>query len=104
MCKLIQVVQGGEIVQAVSFLESQGCNSIIIHQCQWISCKVAHSICLNMIQSQEKPSLLSYVRSHSDADMDIAAVALGANLVEKTITFDRCTPSVEHIFSLEPLR
>ena len=34
--------------------------------------------------------------------MDIAAVALGANLVEKTITMDRCTPSVEHIMSLEP--
>jgi sialic acid synthase SpsE len=35
-------------------------------------------------------------------EMDVAAVALGANLVEKTITFDRTTPSVEHIFSLEP--
>ena len=34
--------------------------------------------------------------------MDIAAMVMGANLVEKTITFDRCTRSVEHIFSLEP--
>ena len=34
-------------------------------------------------------------------EMDIAAVALGANLVEKTITEDRTTRSVEHIFSLE---
>lgn len=34
--------------------------------------------------------------------MDVAAVALGANLVEKTITLDRTTRSVEHIFSLEP--
>ena len=34
--------------------------------------------------------------------MDVAAVALGANLVEKTITEDRTTPSVEHIMSLEP--
>ena len=34
--------------------------------------------------------------------MDIAAIALGANLVEKTLTFDRTTPRVEHIFSLEP--
>jgi sialic acid synthase SpsE len=33
--------------------------------------------------------------------MDIAAVCLGANMVEKTITLDRTTPSVEHIMSLE---
>ena len=35
-------------------------------------------------------------------EMDIAALALGANMLEKTITEDRCTRSVEHIFSLEP--
>jgi sialic acid synthase SpsE len=34
--------------------------------------------------------------------MDVAAVALGANLVEKTITLDRTIHSPEHIFSLEP--
>ena len=34
--------------------------------------------------------------------MDVAALALGADLLEKTITEDRTTPSVEHIFSLEP--
>ncbi len=34
--------------------------------------------------------------------MDIAAVAMGVNLIEKTITLDRTTPSVEHVFSLEP--
>jgi sialic acid synthase SpsE len=34
--------------------------------------------------------------------MDIAAVAIGANLVEKTITLDRTTRSVEHLMSLEP--
>jgi len=35
-------------------------------------------------------------------DMDIAAIALGANLVEKTITHDRTIRSIEHMFSLEP--
>ncbi|HEC14771.1 MAG TPA: N-acetylneuraminate synthase, partial [Rhodospirillales bacterium] len=33
---------------------------------------------------------------------DIAALAVGANLIEKTITLDRTTRSVEHIMSLEP--
>jgi sialic acid synthase SpsE len=36
------------------------------------------------------------------SEMDVAAVALGANLVEKTITLDRTIRSPEHIFSLEP--
>ncbi len=40
---------------------------------------------------------------HSPGDvMDVAAIALGANLVEKTITEDRTIRSVEHIMSLEP--
>jgi len=34
-------------------------------------------------------------------EMDIAALALGVSMVEKTITLDRTTPSVEHMFSLE---
>ena len=33
--------------------------------------------------------------------MNIAAVCMGANMIEKTITLDRTTPSVEHMFSLE---
>lgn len=94
-----------EIVQAISFLESQGCKSIIIHQCPTGYPARVPSICLNMIQTL-KESFPRYPIAYSDhtpdADMDIAAVALGANLIEKTITFDRCTPSVEHIFSLEP--
>ena len=33
--------------------------------------------------------------------MDIVAVVLG-QMVEKTITEDRMTPSVEHVMSIEP--
>ena len=40
---------------------------------------------------------------HSSGEiMDVAAIAFGANLVEKTITEDRTTRSVEHIMSIEP--
>lgn len=35
-------------------------------------------------------------------DMDIAAVALGADMIEKTITLDRMTKSCEHMMSIEP--
>ena len=34
--------------------------------------------------------------------MDVAAVAMGANLIEKTISMDRTTRGPEHMFSLEP--
>ena len=37
----------------------------------------------------------------SGYEMDIAAVAVGADLVEKTITEDRTTRSVEHVMSIE---
>jgi sialic acid synthase SpsE len=94
-----------EIATAVQILEREGCKSIIIHQCP--SGYPAHlpSICLRMISSL-RDHFPSYPIAYSDhtpeADMDIAAIALGANLIEKTITLDRSTPSVEHAFSLEP--
>lgn len=34
--------------------------------------------------------------------MDIAARAIGADLIEKTVTLDRTTRSCEHVMSLEP--
>ena len=50
--------------------------------------------------------MFSYPIAFSDHtpgnEMDIAAVVLGANMVEKTITEDRMTPSVEHVMSIEP--
>ena len=94
-----------EIAKSVSFLEQEGCNSIIIHQCPSGYPARLPSICLNMIKTLKDrfPMYpIAYSDHTPDADMDLAAVALGANLIEKTITLDRCTPSVEHIFSLEP--
>jgi sialic acid synthase SpsE len=94
-----------EIAEAVQILEREGCDSMIIHQCPSGYPARLPSICLRMIQTlREKfPAYpIAYSDHTPEADMDIAAVALGANLVEKTITLDRCTPSVEHVFSLEP--
>ncbi|MDB4346551.1 N-acetylneuraminate synthase family protein [bacterium] len=94
-----------EIANAVQILESEGCDSIIIHQCPSGYPARLPSVCLRMI-STLRDHFPSYPIAYSDhtpeADLDIAAVALGANLVEKTITLDRCTRNVEHIFSLEP--
>jgi N,N'-diacetyllegionaminate synthase len=93
-----------EISTAVKVVRSEGNNNIIVHQCP--SGYPAHlsSINLNIITSLKK--MFSFPIAYSDhtpgVNMDLAAVALGANLVEKTITEDRTTPSVEHSMSIEP--
>jgi len=94
----------GEVEAAVDVIRPMGNENIIIHQCP--SGYPAHleSINLRMIPTLKR--MFAYPVAYSDHtpgwEMDIAAVALGANLVEKTITEDRATRSIEHIFSLEP--
>jgi N,N'-diacetyllegionaminate synthase len=94
----------GEIENAVSVIHETGNSKIIIHHCPSGYPARLTGINLNIIQTLRQ--LFLYPIAFSDhspgVEMDIAAVALGANLVEKTITLDRMTPSVEHMFSLEP--
>jgi len=94
----------GEIEAAVDVVRAEGNESIIIHQCPSGYPARLESINLNIIPTLKR--LFPYPVAFSDHtpgwEMDVAAVALGANLLEKTITEDRTTRSVEHIFSLEP--
>jgi sialic acid synthase SpsE len=95
----------GEIEQAVDICNLAGNHNIIIHNCPSGYPARFESINLNMIATL-KQMFQGYPIAYSDHtpgwEMDVAAVALGANLVEKTITTDRCIRSTEHIFSLEP--
>lgn len=94
----------GEIEAAVDVIRSEGNENIIIHQCP--SGYPAHLDSINLRIIQTLRQMFSYPVAFSDhtpgATMDIAAIAMGANLVEKTITLDRTTRSVEHVMSLEP--
>ena len=94
----------GEIEAAVDVIRNEGNENIIIHQCPSGYPARLESINLSIIATLKQ--LFPYPVAYSDHtpgwDMDIAAVAMGANLVEKTITTDRTTRSIEHIFSLEP--
>jgi len=94
----------GEVETAVDIIRLEGNDNIIIHQCPSGYPARLDSINLNVIQTLKQ--MFPYPVAFSDhtpgATMDIAAVALGANLVEKTITEDRTTRSVEHIMSIEP--
>lgn len=95
----------GEIEEAVDIIVSEGNENIIIHNCPSGYPARLESINLNLILTLKH--IFPYPVAFSDHtpgwEMDIAAVAVGANLVEKTITEDRTTRSVEHIMSIEPL-
>jgi N,N'-diacetyllegionaminate synthase len=93
-----------EIEKAVSIIENEGNNNIIIHQCPSGYPARLEGINLNIIKTLKKT--FTYPVAFSDhspgIEMDIAAVALGANMLEKTVTEDRMTRSVEHVMSIEP--
>ncbi len=94
----------GEIELAVDAIQAEGNNRIIIHHCP--SGYPAHLESINLRVIPTIKQLFGCPVAFSDHsvgwNMDIAALAVGANMLEKTITEDRTTRSAEHIMSLEP--
>ncbi|WP_019915708.1 N-acetylneuraminate synthase family protein [Methyloversatilis discipulorum] len=94
----------GEIEIAVDAIRAEGNDQIVIHHCPSGYPARVESINLRTIPTIKRlfgcPVAFS---DHSPGwDMDIAALTIGADMLEKTITEDRTTRSVEHIMSLEP--
>lgn len=94
----------GEVETAIDVVRNEGKGGVIVHHCPPGYPAVPSAINLRVIPTLKHMFGVPVAYSdHSPGwDMTVAALALGANLVEKTITFDRTTRSVEHIFSLEP--
>ncbi len=94
----------GEVENAVEAILEEDNENIIIHQCPSGYPARLPSINLNIIKTLKQmfPFPIAYSDHSPGWDMDIAAVALGANLIEKTLTFDRTTRGPEYMFSLEP--
>jgi len=94
----------GEVEAAVDVIRRAGNEHVVIHHCPSGYPARLESINLRIISTLK--TMFGLPIAYSDHtpgwDMDIAAIALGANMVEKTITHDRMTRSVEHMFSLEP--
>jgi sialic acid synthase SpsE len=94
----------GEIEQAVDVVREAGNEKIVIHHCPSGYPARLESVNLRIIPTLKR--MFDYPVAYSDHtpgwDLDIAARALGADMVEKTISFDRATRSVEHIFAVEP--
>jgi sialic acid synthase SpsE len=94
----------GEIEAAVDVARVEGNENIVIHQCPSGYPARLESINLAIIPTLKRmfPFPIAYSDHTPGWEMDVAAVALGAKMVEKTITLDRTTRSCEHVFSLEP--
>lgn len=94
----------GEVEKAYEEVLRAGNNRIIIHNCPSGYPARLESINLKVIPTLKQLFLCPIAFSdHTPGwEMDIAAIALGANMVEKTITLDRTCQGPEHIFSLEP--
>jgi len=94
----------GEVETAVDVLEQAGCSQIILNHCPSGYPARLESINLRVIPTLLKmfPYPVAFSDHTTGLDMDIAAVALGASMIEKTITLDRTVRSPEHIMSLEP--
>lgn len=93
-----------EIEKAINIIQRENNNNIIIHHCPSGYPAKLESINLKMITTLIKlfPEFVIAFSDHSPGwEMDIAAVSLGAKMIEKTITEDRTIKSCEHSFSLE---
>jgi sialic acid synthase SpsE len=94
----------GELEKAVETCVRQGNEQIIIVHCPSGYPSDVESIQLRMIELYRRlyPFPVGFSDHSPGRDMDVAAIALGAHFIEKTITFDRATRGPEHIMSLVP--
>jgi N,N'-diacetyllegionaminate synthase len=94
----------GEVERAIDWIRERGNDKILINHCPSGYPARLESIHLRMIQTLK--SMFPYPVAFSDHnpgwEIDVAAVAVGAHIIEKTITLDRTQRSCEHMFSLEP--
>lgn len=94
-----------EVERAVNWCNEEGNEKIIINHCPSGYPARVESIHLRMLQTlkQMYPTYAIAFSDHTPGwSMDIAARAVGADIIEKTITLDRTTRSCEHVMSIEP--
>jgi sialic acid synthase SpsE len=94
----------GEIEAAVDVIEKEGSRDIILNHCPSGYPARLKSINLQVIPTLSRmfPYPIAFSDHSPGYDMDIAAVSMGASMIEKTITLDKTIRSPEHIMSLEP--
>ena len=94
-----------EISKAVKVLEDSGAKNVCVLHCVSIYPVEAKFVNLNNIKLLKKmfPSQVIGYSDHTlGIEIPIAAVALGATVIEKHFTLDRNLPGPDHKASLEP--
>jgi len=93
-----------DVEQAARICEGHGLHDIVIMHCP--SGYPAQHAGIHLRAIRHIKEIFGYPVGYSDHSvgtaMNFAAIALGADLLEKTITADRATEAVEHYMSLEP--
>jgi len=93
-----------EVDAAVALLRAADCKTFAILQCT--SLYPAPADTLNLLAMDSMRSRygcpIGYSDHHDGVLASLAAVAMGANLIEKHFTLDRSTPGADHALSLEP--
>jgi sialic acid synthase SpsE len=92
-----------EIQKAVNVIKKQGNKKIIIHHCPSDYPAKLDNVNLNIIKTlKEKFKFPIAYSDHSPGiEMDLVALTMGVDLIEKTVTENRTTPQVEHMMSIE---
>ncbi|MFH1420897.1 MAG: N-acetylneuraminate synthase family protein [Candidatus Aenigmatarchaeota archaeon] len=94
-----------EVSEAVDAIRSQGNNDIILMQCTTRYPAPLDSLNLNAIKTMKQEFTVSVGFSDHTTDpvvAPVAAVALGAEVIEKHITLNRKLPGPDQGFALEP--
>lgn len=93
-----------DIQDSVDFLRSNGSGNVSVLQCTSQYPVPYSQVNLNAMKSfKEKFSLPVGYSDHSAGyHVPVAAVAAGANIIEKHFTLSRNLPGVDHIASIEP--
>jgi N,N'-diacetyllegionaminate synthase len=93
-----------DVERCVQICESHGVDNIIIMHCP--SGYPAQHAGIHLSTITQIKNIFGYPAAYSDHSvgntMNYAAIALGASMIEKTITLDKGTDAVEHSMSIEP--
>lgn len=94
----------GDLEKAVESCLREGNDRIVIVHCPSGYPSAVGSIRLRILEVYRRifPYPIGFSDHSPGFEMNVAALALGADFIEKTITFDKNAPGPEHIMSLGP--
>jgi N,N'-diacetyllegionaminate synthase len=94
----------GELERAIETCVVAGNEQLVIVHCPSGYPSAVESIRLRMIEVYRRlfPFPVGFSDHSPGLEMNVAALALGADFIEKTITLDRAAPGPEHVMSLPP--